>query len=382
MFGFKFFAFILSVIVPLVSSRNISSEQLMCVCQNEFNTLNNLTIKPHLMCDNFNNKLRSECDSFFENNQNANCINYSYDNDLSKFANYLIKFNKKYTSIEHATSRYYIFKENIEFADLENLKDHSYKLGLGPFTDITNDEYKELLTRQSVQLPKNYCQTKTLSGAFIPAIDWRNKNAVTSVKDQGYCGSCWSFSSAGAIEGIYAIKSGNLVSLSEQQLVDCSKTYGNHGCNGGLMQYAFSYAMDYGLASDISYPYTGVDTSACKPFLPITRLSGCSNVPANELQLTLANQFQPVSVSIQADSKSFQMYVSGIYNDPTCGTTLDHGVLSVGYGSTNGQDYYIVKNSWSASWGDKGYIYIARNSVASSTKGICGIAMDASYPLI
>ena len=143
--------------------------------------------------------------------------------------------------------------------------------------------------------------------------------------------------------------------------------------------------MDYGITTEQAYPYTsGTSGKAgtCQPFTPVTKLSSCWENPANELQLTLSIAKQPVSVAIEADKRSFQMYTSGVYNDPNCGTNLDHGVTAVGYGTENGQDYYIVKNSWGTSWGDNGYIKIARNSVSTSTKGICGIAMESSYPTV
>ncbi len=142
--------------------------------------------------------------------------------------------------------------------------------------------------------------------------------------------------------------------------------------------------MDYGITTEEAYPYTSGNgkVGSCQSFTPVTKISSCWDVPANELQLTLALAKQPVSVAIEADTRSFQMYTSGVYNDPGCGTNLDHGVAAVGYGSQNGQDYYIVKNSWGTSWGESGYIRIARNSVSTSTKGICGIAMEPSYPTI
>ena len=292
--------------------------------------------------------------------------------------------------------RFYIFKENLKFIEETNKGNNTFQLGVTPFADMTNDEYRDLLftTEKSMtgyglglSLPKNYCKDKSHSekNSFPSSVDWRLQNAVTPVKDQGQCGSCWSFSSTGALEAAYSIKFGELVSFSEQQLVDCSTSYGNHGCNGGLMQYAFSYVLDNGISGELNYPYTSGDgstTKTCLSYDSVTKIKSCYNVPANELQLTLAVSIQPVSVSIEADTKSFQLYKSGVYTDAKCGTKLDHGVLVVGYGNLNGQDYWIVKNSWSEKWGDKGYIYIARNSVSSSTEGLCGIAMDASYPEI
>jgi C1A family cysteine protease len=326
-------------------------------------------------------------------------INLRPDFHFSPFISFIVQFEKKYNSIENLVDRFYIFKDNLKYIETTNAENNTYTLGLNHFADMTNDEYKELLMNNEeksslllgsdanlqLQLPKNYCKDKSYptSKSYLNAVDWRENNAVTAVKNQEQCGSCWSFSTTGAIEGLYAIQTGKLVSFSEQQLVDCSTSYGNHGCNGGIMQYAFSYIVDNGITSESEYPYVSGTTqksNACSAFSPITKISGCNNVPSNELQLTYAVENQPVSVSIEADARSFQLYKSGVYTNADCGTKLDHGVLAVGYGSQNGQDYWIVKNSWGVEWGDKGYIYIARNSVESSVKGLCGIAMDASYP--
>jgi len=215
------------------------------------------------------------------------------------------------------------------------------------------------------------------------AIDWRDKDYVTPVKDQGQCGSCWSFSTTGALEGQHKRKSGVLTSLSEQNLVDCSKKFGNNGCEGGLMDNAFAYIKEnHGIDTETSYPYEGKE-GRCrynKRAIGATD-SGFVDVPAgSETHLKQAvASVGPVSVAIDASHESFQFYNEGVYDEQECSSEeLDHGVLVVGYGtSEEGQDYWIVKNSWSPKWGRDGYVFMSRNK-----NNQCGIASSASYPLV
>ena len=211
------------------------------------------------------------------------------------------------------------------------------------------------------------------------SIDWREKGAVTSIKNQGSCGSCWSFSSTGAIEGEYAIKTGNLVNLSEQELIDCIRF---EGCNGGEMEDAFLYVKENMLCTDSEIPYEAVDDK-CGGCNDGIKIDDCVEVPSgNETALKMAVSRGPVSVAIEADTYTFQLYTGGILDSNKCGTNLDHGVLVVGYGDEDGIPYWIIKNSWGTTWGENGYVRIKRSISGELNDGVCGIALQASYPVI
>lgn len=307
-------------------------------------------------------------------------------NDWHQFTRFQERFNKKYENIVEFESRFQIFKENLRSIIQHNLDStQNFTMAVNQFTDLTPKEFKEQYVGGLKSEVGSYgCKSFSSDASGLPdSIDWRAKSAVTSVKDQGQCGSCWTFSATGAAEGAWAISKGQLIDLSEQQLVDCATgiSYGSHGCSGGQMEGAFKYLIEHGQCTLASYPYTAKDGS-CHSCSAVVHFSTCYDVaPNDQLSLKAAVSKQPVAIAIEADTRYFQSYSSGVLTSSSCGTTLDHGVLIVGYGTENGQKFWLVKNSWSSSWGENGYVKIARSD-SSNDAGICGIAMDPSFPSV
>jgi cathepsin L len=279
---------------------------------------------------------------------------------------------KSYGTNSEETYRKSVFTQNYSTVSATNSNQSSYKLSMNKYADMTNSEFKaqyrnlkaSTRTRNPVHLPK----------ATSASVDWRG-TLTTGVKDQGQCGSCWAFSTTGGVEGFNAKNTGTVGSFSEQQLVDCSGSYGNQGCNGGLMDDGYQYVIDHGLQSESSYSYTARDGSCSASGAPAVTMTAFADVDTTDAALANAVAIQPISVAI--DANPIQFYSNGIFNDCDCGNQLDHGVLAVGYGSEEGQDYFIVKNSWGASWGEDGYFRLARRA---DGVGMCGITMQASYP--
>jgi xylem cysteine proteinase len=320
----------------------------------------------------------------FAVNQNSQptALYQAFTQEDVQFMKYVSEFAKSYGTKEEFEFRSQQFKENFASIMKSNAQNSvTYQLGLNEFADYTAEEYKRLL---GLRVPERRVQAESEEEEFVGAstyIDWRQKGAVNAVKNQGSCGSCWAFSAIAALEGHHAINNAKLENFSEQHIVDCSKN-GNAGCNGGWMDNAFEYAKTHGLIRQANYPYTGRDGTCQESGKPtVVTVQSYTDIPeGNQAALAAAIAKQPVSVAVHAGGLPFQFYKNGILDGAACGNALDHGIAAVGYGVENGKEYFIVRNSWGASWGESGYIRIARND--SVQGGVCGIALAASYPTV
>ncbi|OWM74405.1 hypothetical protein CDL15_Pgr013309 [Punica granatum] len=299
------------------------------------------------------------------------------------FARLAHRYGKRYETSDEVMLRFQIFRENLKLIRSTNRRGLPYTLAVNQFADWSWEEF----TKQRLGAAQN-CSATTrgnhkLTDAVVPNMrDWREEGIVSPVKDQGHCGSCWTFSTTGALEAAYHQAFGKGISLSEQQLVDCATAFNNFGCSGGLPSQAFEYIKyNGGLDTEEAYPYTAKD-GTCKFSSENVGVRVIDSVnitlgAEDELKHAVA-VVRPVSVAFEV-MNGFRFYKSGVYTSDTCGSTsmdVNHAVLAVGYGVEDGVPYWLIKNSWGANWGDNGYFKMEMG------KNMCGIATCASYPVV
>jgi len=277
-----------------------------------------------------------------------------------------------------------VYQANFEYIENHNQQDLGFKLAMNKFGDLTSAEFGNIYLLSKINVSTPAVQPTVESQVNVPdSFDWRTKNVVGPVENEGQCGSCWAFVTAESIASACAIKNGKLVLLSVQQIIDCSGSYGNQGCDGGLPDQAFQYVIaNKGLDTWASYPYTAVTGNSC--LFNAANIGSCDVTAykdvtsGSETDLVTAILIEPIATAIDASQSSFQFYTSGVYYEPACSSTeLDHGVLIIGYGTESGSDYYLVQNMWGTDWGMNGYILMSRNK-----NNNCGIATSASYPIV
>lgn len=301
------------------------------------------------------------------------------------FENFRNKFPRKHNSLEEIEHRFKTFKNNLKIIVEHNDGNHNFTMGINRFTDITNEEYKDFVSKSGYSSKNNWklkCNDYDENGVWTDnEIDWRDYGVVNTPRDQGNAGTCWAFSATTSVESAYAIETGILYDLSEQQLVDCDRR--SSGTSGGGMSAADVYLIgNGGQCLETSYPYTASDTKChdCEKIVPVYN---CFEVEeGNELAMKEILNQQPISVAIDASSKEFQHYSSGVIDSSSCYTELNHGVAVVGYGEKNNQKYWIVKNSWGINYGMDGYVLIGRTDKTDNKESSCGIAMSVSFPQV
>jgi len=314
------------------------------------------------------------------------CVAFASAAVVDEFRAFKSRFNKSYSNAVENEHRMEVFADNLEKISKHNKEaaegKHTFTLGVNQFADLTLEEWRKTLTLNVVKSGKPKETMKSIQIDIPDEIDWRDQGYVTPVKDQGACGSCWSFGVTGVMEGATKRATGELVSLSEQNLVDCDTN--DYGCNGGLHPVHGAYPWiigNGGINTEADYPYHARDMPCRfddnKDTYTIKEYHETTEGDENEFTEKIAT-IGPINVGVDAGQYSFQFYKKGVYYEPQCSSTsLNHAMLTVGYGTESGKPFYWVKNSWSTSWGDNGYIKMSKNR-----NNNCGIATDATWVVV
>jgi len=294
----------------------------------------------------------------------------------SAFLGYITEFGKSYSNMAEYEHRLANFAQKHSVIRAHNAENVDYKLGHNKMSDWTEEEYKSVLTYKPNMVETTAAFEASPLG-YSP-VDWRQSSCLSPVQDQGQCGSCWAFSSVASMENKYCAQNGTLYKLSEQQLVDCVNLC--FGCNGGNAALAFRYWESHNAMSESSYPYTAKDgtcaysSSSATPVKAVSYTGVTADSP-DSMKAALVNNI--MSVAIQANQLSFQLYSSGVFTNTNCGTQLDHATNVVGWGTEGSMDYWIMRNSWGSSWGESGYM---RLEIVAGV-GLCGIQMQPNFPV-
>jgi len=307
------------------------------------------------------------------------CVFASQDNLRDLFDSWKIQYNKEYATIEEDNVRFGIFAMNYAYVEAWNAAGNTAVLGLNLFADLTNEEFGAIYTGAK-PAPEEVVEANIVEIDNVETVPsswtWLTEGAVTPIKNQEQCGSCWAFATVATTEGLYKINGNTLTSFSEQQIVDCSTA--NDGCNGGWPYLAMAYVASNGLETETEYPYVGTDEKCKynKADAITTGVTGAAFVtPRSPTALFAAVYQQPVAIIVEADQNAFQLYTSGIITTG-CGTALDHAITAIGYTPT----YFIVKNSWGTTWGQQGYVWISSSTSYNGGLGACGIFSQPQYP--
>lgn len=304
---------------------------------------------------------------------------------IKSFGEFVQRFEKEYSSHKEFFYREAVFEQSLKEIKLINSKNLTWSAGVNEYSDLTWEEFSDrfLMSEPQDCSATNPNTTHKIMGGDVQKVDWRDKNVVSHVKNQGSCGSCWTFSTTGAVESANAIVNNKTVLLAEQQLIDCAGGFNNFGCEGGLPSQAFQYIMwAGGIETEDTYPYTATDDKCAfnKKNVAVTLKNEVNITEGSENELVDAlTNVGPVSVAYQV-ADDFRHYTSGVYDSTTCKSgpqDVNHAVLAVGFDKTDdlGEPYYIIKNSWGTSFGIDGYFNMVMG------KNMCGISTCASYPI-